>query len=42
MDSGTCECVQNNIENCSPPPDAEENSEEQNNEDIDNIEEDEN
>ena len=40
-DSGTCECVQENTQNCSLPPDAHENNEEQNNEDIDNIEEDE-
>ena len=39
-DSGTCQCVQDNTENSSQPPDVHQNNEE-NNENIDNIEEDE-
>ena len=40
-DTGACECLQQNTENSSQPPDVLENNEEQNDEDIDNIEEDE-
>ena len=40
-DTGACECLQQNTENSSQPPDVLENNDEQNDEDIDNIEEDE-
>ena len=40
-DTGACECLQQNTENSSQPPDVLENNGEQNDEDIDNIEEDE-